>query len=314
MTASVATRSSAATLRRRNGRLAIILSALLFIGLSLGVADFFAAVNLTNIVQQNSALLTVALGQTFVIIAGGLDVSVGSVISLTTVILSLDLPWPLTTALALLAGLSVGLVNGLGIVRGVHPIIMTLSTMSIVQGVALAIREVPGGTVPVYLTWMMATELLGVPLTFFWSVALAPLLALILYHTVLGIRLYALGAAPGNAAVAGVATARIIVIVYMLSALTAVLAGMQLAGRIGTGEPLVGAVFAVDAITAVALGGTLLSGGIGSIGGTVAGVVLLALIANGMNHLDVPVFYQQVLKGLLLVAVVCFYRRRDPGL
>jgi ribose transport system permease protein len=314
MTASVATRSSAATLRRRNGRLAIILSALLFIGLSLGVADFFAAVNLTNIVQQNSALLTVALGQTFVIIAGGLDVSVGSVISLTTVILSLDLPWPLTTALALLAGLSVGLVNGLGIVRGVHPIIMTLSTMSIVQGVALAIREVPGGTVPVYLTWMMATELLGVPLTFFWSVALAPLLALILYHTVLGIRLYALGAAPGNAAVAGVATARIIVIVYMLSALTAVLAGMQLAGRIGTGEPLVGAVFAVDAITAVALGGTLLSGGIGSIGGTVAGVVLLALIANGMNHLDVPVFYQQVLKGLLLVAVVCFYRRREPGL
>jgi ribose transport system permease protein len=305
---------AAATIRRRNGRLAIVLSALLFVALSLAVTDFFTAVNLTNIVLQNSALLTVALGQTFVIIAGGLDVSVGSVISLTTVILSLDLPWPLATALALCAGLCVGLVNGLGVVRGVHPIIMTLSTMSVVQGVALAIREVPGGTVPAYLTWMMTTELLGIPLSFFWSVALALLLALILYRTAFGVRLYAVGAQPANAAVAGVATGRLIMLAYLLSALTAVLAGMQIAGRIGTGEPLVGAVFAVDAITAVALGGTLLSGGIGSIGGTVAGVLLLALIANGMNHLDVPVFYQQVLKGLLLVAVVCFYRRKEPGL
>lgn len=314
MTERAAANLSAAVLRRRNGRLAIVLSLALFAGLSLGVPDFLSVVNLTNILQQNAALLTVALGQTFVIIAGGLDVSVGSVISLTTVILSLDLAWPATTALALAAGLCVGLVNGLGVARGVHPIIMTLSTMSIVQGVALAIREVPGGAVPPYLTWVMTVELMGIPLSFICGMALALLMALLLYHTSFGLRLFALGAAPANAAIAGVGTARLVVIAYLLSALSAVIAGMQIAGRIGSGEPLVGAVFSVDAITAVALGGTLLSGGFGSIGGTVAGVALLALIANGMNHLDVPVFYQQVLKGALLVAVVCFYRRKEPGL
>lgn len=314
MTGAAARQIPAAKLRRRNGRLAMILSAVLFAALSLGVADFTSGVNLANIVQQNSALLIVALGQTFVIIAGGLDVSVGSVISLTTVILSLDLPWPLATALALAAGLAVGLVNGFGVVRGVHPIIMTLSTMSIVQGIALAIRAVPGGTVPSYLVWMMNAELAGVPLSLFWSAGFAFLFALMLYRSAFGMRLYSVGASPANAAFAGVGTARITVIAYVLSAVTAVLAGMQIAGRIGTGEPLVGTVFSVDAITAVALGGTLLSGGIGSIGGTAAGVVLLALIANGMNHLDVPVFYQQALKGLLLVAVVCFYPRREPGL
>lgn len=314
MTARAAVPLPAEKLRRRNGWLAVILSAILFVALSFSVRDFADPINLANIVQQNSALLTVALGQTFVIIAGGLDVSVGSVISLTTVLLSLDLPWPVTTALALSAGLCIGLINGLGVVRGVHPIIMTLSTMSVVQGMALAIREVPGGSVPAYLTWAMNAGFLGIPLSLFWAGVLVFLFALILYRSVFGMRLYSLGASLANASIAGVNTSRIIIVAYMMSALTAVLAGMQVAGRIGTGEPLVGAVFAVDAITAVALGGTLLSGSIGSIGGTVAGIVLLALIANGMNHLDVPVFYQQVLKGLLLVAVVCFYRRKEPGL
>jgi len=314
MIAGLAGQPSAAHLRRRNGRLAMLMAIIVMAILIVSVPGFTSGVNLANIVQQNTALLAVALGQTFVIIAGGLDVSVGSVISLTTVILSLDLPWPVVTALALAAGLGVGVINGVGVVRGVHPIIMTLSTMSVVQGIALAIREVPGGAAPAYLIWLVNAQIFGVPLSLLWSLGLVFLCGVLLYRSAFGLRLYAVGASSINAAFSGVGTARIIIAAYVLSALTAVVAGMQVAGRISSGDPLVGAAFAVDAITAVALGGTLLSGGIGSIGGTVAGVVLLAFIANGMNHLDVPVFYQQALKGFLLVAVVCFYRRKEPGL
>lgn len=315
MIGAAAKQPSAARLRRRNGRLAILISVIAVLGLSVGVEDFSSGVNLSNMVQQNAALFAVALGQTFVIIAGGLDVSAGSVVSLTTVILSLGLPAPAAFAIALLAGLSVGLVNGIGIVRGgVHPIIMTLSTMSIVQGIALSLRPVPGGTAPDALMRLIDIHPFGLPLAAYWVATLAIFCGVLLYHSTFGLRLHAVGASPVNASFAGVDIGRTIVAAYVLSSLSAVIAGVQIAGRIGSGDPLVGSAFAIDAITAVALGGTLLSGGIGSIGGTVAGVVLLALASNGMNHLDVPVFYQQFLKGALLVAVVCLYRRKEPGL
>lgn len=311
----VARHAPAAALRRRGGRVALAAAAALAVAIALAAPGFASPANLSNLLVQNAALLAAALGQSLVVLAGGLDISAGSVVSLTTVVLSLDAPAWVTLPVAAAMWILVGVVNGLGVAWArVHPIIMTLSSMTILQGVALALRPSPGGAVPPALVDIANLEIAGLPLPLFWGAGLVAITAYVLYATRFGLHLYAVGAAPANARFAGVPTASVLVAAYVASALGAGIAGLHVAGRIGSGDALVGQSFSVDAITAVALGGTLLSGGAGSVGGTVAGVAILALVANGMNFLGVPVFYQYVLKGGLLIAAVCLFRRSEPGL
>ena len=307
--------TATAARRFRTGWPGYGIAVVLFVALSLTTSDFLRSGNIVNLFNQQAALTNVAIGQTFVLIAAGLDISVGAVMSLTTAILSLDLPAVVSIPLAFAAAALVGLCNGVGVtVFRIHPILMTLSSMTVVQGVTLLLRPVPGGRVPAVVTVMANATVGGLPVPVILTVVVVGVGILILNRTTFGLHVLAVGASPDNARLGGVPVNRVLLGCYVLASLFAAVAGFHLAGRIGSGDPLVGDTFSVDSIAAAALGGTLLAGGIGSIAGTVGGVALLALLANGLNLLDVSPFYQIVIKGLLLVLVVCAHRRNEAGL
>jgi len=312
---SLLTSAHARQARRRSALPAVALAVLIAAGLAFTTPGAFSAQNIVNLLNQQSSVMAVTLGQTLVILAGGFDLSVGSVVSLTTAILSLEIHPLAAFALALGAAFLVGLANAVGIVRfRIHPILMTISTMTIVQGAALLLRPIPGGTVPAGLVAYANGTLFGLPLPIYAMVVLVLLTSLLLGGTRFGLHVYAVGGSPENAALGGVRAARVVGGCYVLSALFACLGGINLAARIASGDPLVGASFAIDSVAATALGGTLLSGGMGSIGGSVAGVAVLALLANGLNFWNVSTHFQMLIKGALLIAAVSAHRRAAPGL
>ena len=288
--------------------------------LTFGSNQFASRENLFNLVSQVMPLLTAAIGQLFVILVGGLDLSVGSIISFSTAILSLDGPTALLIpAVFVLAGL-IGLINGLVITRlNVHPIIATLAMQYILLGITRILRPVSGGEVPGIVIAAVQGSFLGLPLPIFWGLFAIGLAAKILYGSRYGLNLFAIGGGVANgmddaARNYGIRVERNIVLAYVGCALFAGLAGVFLAGRIVSGDPNVGLLFELDAITAVAIGGTQLSGGVGSLHGTVLGAIIMELLANGMNMANISPFVQTAIKGGLLLAIVGLQSRKKMGL
>ncbi|SDN04592.1 ABC transporter permease [Ensifer sp. YR511] len=299
--------------RRRSAWPAYFLLAALACGLGLISPSILGPTNLTNILSQQTSLLITTVGQTIVVISGGLDLSVGSVVSMTTAIVSHDTIFAIP--LALLAAACVGLVNAVGILRlNIHPILMTLSSMTAVQGVALLVRPTPGGEAPRILVWFSSTNVVGLPITILLAGLVLVAAGYVMNRTRVGLHLLATGGSPKNALLGGVNARRTIAIAYVVSALLACVAGLNLAGRLASGDPLVGEAFAIDSIAATALGGTQLTGGLGAVGGPAAGVLFLALLSNGLNYMNISTYYQMLIKGGLLVAAVCAHRRVAPGL
>lgn len=298
----------------------MVITVALTLVLAFGTDQFATRENLFNLIAQAMPLLIAAIGQLFVILVGGLDLSVGSVISFSTAILSLNAPAVvLIPAVVLLAAL-VGLINGLVITRlNVHPIIVTLAMQYILLGITRILRPVSGGTVPDIVIAAVQGSVLGVPLPLFWGVVAVGLAAKVLYGSRFGLHLFGIGGgvAAGMedaASTYGIRVGRNIVLAYMACAMFAALAGIFLAGRIVSGDPNVGLLFELDAITAAAIGGTQLSGGVGSLHGTVLGAIVLALLANGMNLANVSPFVQTAIKGGLLLAIVGLQSRKKMGL
>ncbi len=315
-------RSGFSTRRSRQGLWGVPLAivVVLLAALSLGTDQFATSENLVNLVAQAMPLLIAAIGQLFVILVGGLDLSIGSVISFSTAILSLDGPAILLVpAVFCLAGL-VGLINGLVITRmGVHPIIATLAMQYILLGITRILRPVSGGDIPAFVVAAVQGSFLGLPMPFFWGLFVIGLAAKILYGSRFGLHLYGIGGgvAAGMEDAArnyGIRVERHIVLAYVGCSLFAALTGVFLAGRIVSGDPNVGLLFELDAITAVAIGGTQLSGGVGSLHGTVLGAAIMALLANGMNLANVSPFVQTAIKGGLLLAIVGLQSRKKMGL
>lgn len=276
---------------------------------------FFSATNLGNLAGQLAPLFLVAVGQTFVLLGAGFDLSVGAVISLSSAILTLDLPVMAKIPLAFAAAAAVGLVNGWGCVHlRVHPIIMTLATSSVVQGVALIILPTPGGMAPQILVQAASFQVLGLPAGLFWIVAFAVLSIWLMHGTTFGVRLYAVGQNPQAAWVSGVRAPGIRVTTYVISALMAAFAGAYLTGRLASGDPNVGSALGLDSVLGAALGGTLLSGGVGGPIGTIFGVMIIGVLNNGMNLAGVSPFYQYIVKGVILIASVSLFRRKEAGL
>ncbi|MEM1428307.1 MAG: ABC transporter permease [Pseudomonadota bacterium] len=282
--------------------------------------DFATPQNASNLLAQAMPLIIVAIGQMIVIVLAGMDLSVGSVISMTTAILALDGSPAALIPLAFVAAMAVGLVNGVAIVRlNVHPIIATLSMQFIVLGIAQLLRPVAGGSVPEIVVTAVTGSLWGIPAPVFWAIFTIGLGWKILHGSRFGLHLFAIGGgaasgqtdAPANF---GIPAARNTIIAYLLSAFFAVLAGFFVAGRIASGDPSVGAQFALDSITAVAIGGTQLSGGVGSLHGTILGAILMALLANGMNLANLSAFLQGAIKGVILLLVVALQSRKKMGL
>jgi ribose transport system permease protein len=294
----------------------LALPVVLFILLTTTARGFASWENLSNLCSQIAALVIVSLGQMMVALVAGLDLSVGSVISLVTCVLA-TAGWPLmlTVPLCLAIGVMVGLANGWGVAMlGIHPIVMTLSSMTFLQGATFVWQGIPGGHVPAVLSEIGSGQILGVPNSLLWSALCALVLAGVLNWKRFGLHLFAVGGNSASARLNGVAIRRITVSAYVLCSVLAVIAGLYLAGRIASGDPKIGASFGIDSVTAIALGGTQLSGGIGSVSSAVVGALSLGLISNGMNLLGVSPFLQSAAKGVVLVVVICAQRRKSVGL
>ena len=300
--------------------LALLMAVGLAVWLGVTTDQFLNPENLQNLVAQAMPLVITAIGQMFVILLGGLDLSVGSVISFTTAILALDGPgYVLIPAVFVFAGL-IGWVNGFVITRlNVHPIIATLSMQYIVLGITRALRPVSGGTVPDVVISSVSGSFLGVPMPVFWGILTILLAMKLLYGSRFGLHLFAIGGGISSGADQaahnfGISDKRNITLAYVICSCFAALAGIFLAGRIVSGDPNVGLLFELDAITAVAIGGTQLSGGAGSLHGTVIGAVVMSLLANGMNLSNVSPFIQTAIKGTILLFVVGLQSRKKIGL
>ncbi len=189
----------------------------------------------------------------------------------------------------------------------------------IILGITRILRPVSGGTIPEVVAWSVSGSLGGIPMSFFWGLLTIVAAWKIMYGSRYGLHLFAIGGgaaagrtdAPRNF---GIPARRNILLAYVISALFAALAGTFLAGRIVSGDPNVGLLMELDAITAVAIGGTQLSGGVGSLHGSIIGVIVLSLLSNGMNLLNITPFIQTAIKGALLMFGVALQSRKKIGL
>lgn len=296
-------------------RTTLALPVVLFVLLALAAPGFLAPQNLANIIGQITALLIVSLGQMLVALVAGIDLSVGSVMSLAGSLVATQSDPLLGIGLALLLGLLVGVVNGLGVaVAGIHPLIMTLATATFLQGLAYLVLPIPGGEVPASLRSLVNGTLWGVPQPLLWCALCAGAVALLLHHTRLGLHLFAVGAQARSAQLNGVPVVAVTVSAYVACSLLAVVAGIYLAARVASGDPTMGASFGLESVTAVALGGVQLTGGVGSVLGVVTGALSLGLMTNGINLFGISPFLRGALTGVLLLAAVCAQRRKVVGL
>ncbi len=272
--------------------------------------------NLINLSRQSATLLLVSIGQTIVLLSAGIDLSVGSTISLIVVVMAgIMEPTPesmiITSLIGLAIGASVGLVNGLAVTRlKLSPFMVTLATLSFVRGLALQLRQTPPGTIPNEFSPYFTGEFAGLPIPLFIILISTAVVALILRHTRFGRHLYAVGSNEVATRLSGMSTDRIKVMAYVACGVMTGLAGIYWAARSRAGNPLSGEDFGFDSITAVVLGGTSLTGGVGSVWGTLAGVLIIAILGNIMNLTNIPSNYQYIFKGILLVIAVMMYRKR----
>jgi ribose/xylose/arabinose/galactoside ABC-type transport system permease subunit len=250
-----------------------------------------------------------------VILTGGIDLSVGSVVAFAGLLatgLQAHLPWPLAILVALLMGLAVGTVNGLLIARyNLQPFIATLATMGSLRGLLYMYSETPQYPVDPLFRSLLGGGFIGplpVP-TLLFALAL-PIVWFYLQHTISGRAVYAIGVNAEAVRLAGINVRRHTMAAYMASGFLAALAGVLLASRVGVAQPSVGVGYELDAIAAVVIGGGILGGGGGTIIGVLGGVLALAAVDNVLNLFNVESYYQQFLKGLIILVAVLARRKK----
>jgi ribose/xylose/arabinose/galactoside ABC-type transport system permease subunit len=303
--------------RRWREHQSTIIVYLVLIGLVIGssiFSDVFRSPrNMKNLAVQSVALGLVSIGQTFTILTAGIDLSVGSVISMVTLLtagLPAGNPQMLFPVIILVIGLSlfVGFLNGLVISRtGVHPLIVTLGMMSIVQGAILLYSKVPVGPVPETFSFFAWGEIGKIPFPFLLFAAVAAISIIILNKTTFGRYIYATGGDEQVARLSGISTFQVKVFAYMYCSFTAALSGLFLISRLGMSGPLGGERFMLDSIIPVLIGGTALTGGKGGVTGTIAGVFIMTILGNIFNLLGVHSYWQWVISGMIIITAVAFF-------
>lgn len=294
------------------GLIIIFVAVLIYFGVNSPV--FFTLDNLTNVVRQSSIVGLVALGMTFVMITAGIDLSVGSVVGVAAVTSAMASSGGLPAVAAILVGLAIGaligFLNASMVTWGmIIPFLATLATLAIARSASLVITGgQPINGLDDAFEWIGAGFIgpVAVPVFIFVVVAIAA--DFTLSRTKYGRHVYAIGGSPESAQKVGIPVRRVLISVYMISGILAALAGVVLAARVDGADPLVGTGYELQAIAAVVIGGTSLFGGIGTIRGTVLGVLLLGVVANGLNLLNVSSYYQQGVQGLILVLAVLLNR------
>jgi ribose transport system permease protein len=324
--ARAASGTAARTLAVLGGRGgALIILFLLVAAFAIVTPDFLSLNNLVNILRQYSVLMILAVGQTLVIVSRGIDLSVASNAALSGSVMGVAFaywawPEPASLLAGLAAGVAVGAFNGFVITRlGVPDFIATLGTFVAVRGVALLVtdglpvpdfeRAVEGRTLPDIVSTLGVDSVLGMPLI---AVVAFLCVLVILSRTRLGRSAYAIGGNTEAARMSGIKVERSKMWIYMLSGLLAAVGGFMLTGRQASANALMGEGLELQSIAAVVIGGTNLFGGEGRISGTVIGVLIIGVLSNGLAIAGVAEFWQRVVNGLIIIAVVALdqWRRR----
>lgn len=295
-----------------------------FIGLILLViiisalnSAFLEPSNLFNLLRQVSINGLIAFGMTFVILTGGIDLSVGSTLALSSAMIAILMVLGMDSIVALLIGCIfgaiLGAINGLLITVGkMAPFIATLATMTVFRGVTLVITD---GNPITNLNGSYAFQLfgrgyfLGVPVPAVTMFITFIILYIVLHKTIFGRQTYAMGGNEKAAFISGIKVNKLKVMIYSLAGLMSAMAGAILTSRLNSAQPTAGMSYELDAIAAVVLGGTSLTGGKGRILGTLIGVLIIGVLNNGLNLLGVSSFYQQVVKGVVIIIAVLIDRK-----
>jgi ribose/xylose/arabinose/galactoside ABC-type transport system permease subunit len=296
----------------RRGRKLGTLAGLIGLGalLSILTPDFLTVSNLLNVLQQTSINAVIAIGMTFVILSGGIDLSVGSLVALSGVALAYALqagaPLPLALAAGLAAGSAAGLVNGLLITRGkLPPFIATLGMMSVARGITLFWTDGrPVSGFDAAFRSLATGRVLMIPAPVLIAALLYLAAHFLLNRTRFGLYVYAIGGNEEATRLSGVAVRFHKAMVYVLAGLMSAVASVILTARLNSAQPIAGMMYELDAIAATVIGGTSLLGGSGTIGGTLIGALVMGVLRNGLNLLGISSFLQQVVIGLVIIAAV----------
>jgi ribose transport system permease protein len=294
---------------RRLSVLGILL--LICLVFALGSSEFLTTSNLLNVALQTSIIAIVAIGMTFVIFTAGIDLSVGSLMAISGALAAgiavrQGMDTYLSISIALGVGLFLGVINGLMIIKGgIPPFVATLSMLAIARGFTLVYTEGRpiAGLDERFIYWGTG-QVVGIPLPVIIMIIIAVAAHIITRYTPFGLHVYSTGGNEETTRLAGISPDRIKLAVYMISGFLAALGGILLTARLWSAQPNAAAGWELDAIAAPVLGGTSLFGGVGSIGGTVIGAFIIGVLSNGLNLMGVPSYYQQVIKGLVLILAV----------
>lgn len=276
---------------------------------------FVSGANVSNMLMQLAPLGIVVIGQTFVILVRGLDLSVASVMATAAVIATsfsgLDGDAPLVILCCILMGAATGMANGLLVTkRNVSPFLATLATMIVLQGLRFAWTQgAPSGNVPPVFRALGAGTFWGVPYNLIVMVAAAAVFALLLHRAAFGRRVYITGGNPITARLVGISADRIIILCYVICGVLAAIAGLVLSGFVGVVDNFVGRGFELDSIVAAVMGGVALSGGRGSVIGALAGAAILVVLSNAVVMVGMPVQLQIIVKGIVIIVAASLYVR-----
>ncbi|HEL0636486.1 TPA: ribose ABC transporter permease [Streptococcus equi subsp. zooepidemicus] len=279
--------------------------------------SFLTTNNLLNLLLQVTANGFIAFGMTFVILTGGIDLSVGSSLALSSALaaglIGGGLPVPVAIVLAICLGGLFGMLNGLLIAYGkLAPFIVTLATMTIFRGATLVYTNgnpVTKGLSDSFLFQFLGQGyIVGIPFPVILMFLVFVILAILLHKTAFGKAVYALGGNEKAAYISGIKLNKVKIIIYTISGMMASLSGLIITSRLSSAQPTAGASYEMDAIAAVVLGGISLSGGKGRIWGTLIGALIIGVLNNGLNIIGVSAFWQQVVKGIVILIAVLLDR------
>lgn len=297
--------------RSYSGLILVIIIVSIF--LSIRCPNFLTATNILNVLRQISVYGILACGMAFAMMTGGIDLTVGATAGLcgaivTKVVVEGTMPLVPAMILGLVIGAIVGLVSGAMIAKtGIPPFIMTLGLMTSIRGAAYLIcNGKPIGNLPDNMLFLGLGDILGIPVPIFFMIGTFIIVGIILSKTSFGRSVYAVGGNYQAAIHSGINAKKVIMYAYMISGITAALAGVILSARNASAQPTAGTSFETEAIAACAMGGVSFNGGKGAVVGIFFGALLMGIINNGMNLMYISSYWQLVVKGIIIIAAVIY--------
>ncbi|NCD32118.1 MAG: ABC transporter permease [Spartobacteria bacterium] len=295
-----------------------ILIFVVFTGLCSAFGKSFCTLgNMKNIINQSAVIAVIAIGQSIIILTGGIDLSVGSIVGFVGIfgglLLKSGVPVTLVVLIVVVTGCLIGIINGVFVSYGKVPsFIVTLGSMQIVRGLTMVLNHGrPVSGFPSELRMIVNTKVMGIPISIIYVFLLYAIMITVMKKTRLGRWIYAIGGNANAAKLAGIKINKIEMIAYGFGGLFASIGGIFLLSRLAYADPNAGSGYELDAIAAVVIGGIALSGGKGNIGNTLVGALILGMLKCGLQILNVPVYFQTIIIGMTIIAAVFLDKAKE---